>query len=406
MNNIRMDNTSFPRLFSLSSLLAAYICLWGLFSEIRAEDLVSETYLGVSEKKNPLKAKKEISKEAIKYYSIKYIRQIVGDSFGEGDFSLVKARVINQSGKYIPFINGRNFIAIENGFEMSVDIKLSLKNLREVLLAGGFLEKSEGSPKILPIITFEDGVNESRWNWWNANLGKHSYIYDYALGLDNALREASFQKGFYSIPVIEYNLQSSLPDLLVRRALRKESFLDMALFFGTDLVLQGRVNIIQGQEKKGSFDIRFDLEGIHSMSHKVVASFERSYTTDIGSFHQVVPEKLLEVYPKVMSSLLDQLHEALKSGVFGAKVLKITLEGRLSYQQLVQFKDLLKKEVHGVKEVRARRFEPSMVIFEIGVDSGESYQNLAKSLSQVNSPQMKFEVIRVGGDGIGLRIFE
>ena len=371
---------------------------------IQGKGLITETYLGWSTKKKPIEAKQEISKKAIEYYSLKYIKQIVGPSWNEGDLSSVQDKVLSQSGKYIPFINSHNFKENENGFEMSVDVKISLKNLKDILLSEGLLYISEGPLKILPMITFIDEVNKLHWAWWleTETHPNHSHLYDYGLQLETILKEAFFKKGFYSLSPLEYKFKSSLPHVLINKSLRKPNYHDITTFLGAEVVLIGKVEITQNKQVENRFDLHLQINGVHSMSRNVIASLERTYSTKSGLFQQVVPEKLLAVYPKITQNLLDQFYRAWKKGTLRTRQIQLTLNGTLNHQQVRAFKRMLAEKSEWVKEVRLRRFEPSKVILEI--ESEQNPQEIANHFQKINFSKMKIEVLYLDKNEVGLKI--
>ena len=374
-------------------------------TSIQGKDLITETYLGWSTKKKPIEAKQEISKKAIEYYSLKYIKQIVGPSWNERDLSSVQDKVLNQSGKYIPFINSHNFKANENGFEMSVDVKISLKNLKDILLSEGLLYIGDGPLKILPMVTFIDEVNKIRWAWWletTETYPDHSHLYDYGLQLENILKEAFFKKGFYSLSPLEYKFKSSLPHVLINKSLRRPNHHDITTFLGAEMVLTGKVEITQNKQVENSFDLHFQLSGIHSISRKIITSLERTYSTKSGLFQQVVPEKLLAVYPEITQNLLDQLYRVWKKGTLRTRQIQITLNGTLNHQQVRAFKKMLAAKSEWVKEVRIRRFEPSKVVLEI--ESEQNPQEIANHFQKIRFSKMKVEVLYLDKNEVGLKI--
>ena len=210
---------------------------------LKAENLIDEIYEGVSGKTNPIEARREILKKAAREVSLKYIRQIIGNSKVTRYQSTIQAKILSQSDKYILLVKDRNLKREKEGFKMMVNMKLSAKNLRETLLAEGLLYKIDGPPKVIPMISFIDRVKGTQISWWGEIQGTNSHLYEYSAHLEREFKEQLLEKGFYVISPLKYRLQSSLPRALLSEYMKREDYRDMAVFLEGAVVIRGSVEI-------------------------------------------------------------------------------------------------------------------------------------------------------------------
>ena len=367
------------------------IFLWGS-GHLRAENLIDEVYKGWSQKTNPIEARQEILKKATQEVSLKYIKQMIGEIKAVRYQSAIQSKVLNQSDKYVLLIKGRNLRGRqEGGFQMTVNMKLSAKNLREALLSEGLLYQLDGPPKVIPMIFFVDKIRGMRLNAWEEGFGQ-SPLYPYLVDLEKEFKEKLFEKGFYFISPLDHNLLSSLPRVFLLKN-TEEYDRDIAMFFGAMVVIQGSVTIDKDMEKKEGLRVDVHLQGVHASHGRVIGELVRVYRVGPGPFHQVVPQTLSSVYPKMVEDLLVQLYRAWKQGIFGTLSVNLVLNGSLNYHQLSQFKKLLVQRLRSIKQVKERLFEPLRVTFELDSDVGS--RELANHLKKEVFPRFTVEVVSV-----------
>lgn len=374
-----------------------------LFSfNLKAQTLIEEKYEGFSQQTSPIKARQDILKEATKATSLKYIKQIIGEARVQSHSEVIQKKILRQFGKYILFMKGHGLKPKEDGYTMSVNMKVSTKNLREILLSEGLLYKVDGPPKVIPMVSFVDKVNGARLSWWAETQSSNAYLYEYSRGFSRPLKKQLMEMGFYLVSPLKYRLQSALPHILRMENPRGEDCRDVAIFFGGAMVIRGQVEVVNSPGEPHTFQLNIRLEGIHSSNGRIIGEVVRTYQTETGPFHQVVSKKLLQVYSDVTQGLVVQLRESWKQGTFGASLVKLSLNGSLNYHQLKQFKKLLIQQIGDVKQVRERLFEPSRITLELDLDT--SPRELANSLQKGDFPRFEIEVAHVGANQVDLNI--
>jgi hypothetical protein len=286
--------------------------------------------------------------------------------------------------------------------EMDVTLKLSLRSLDALLLNEGLLYKMEGPPRALPMISMVDRVNSRSYSWWNSSSTEDkAFLITQADGFYKKIRDQLRTRGFYGLNPVSGGFGLLAPEVFQTDNPPTEDFLFLGEFYQGQIVIKGEI-IFKPGESSQSFGIDVKLMALHSGNGRIVGEVIRSYDTEMGSFQKVISEKLASVSDQVAEDLAVQLHDAWKSGTFGASLITLSLVGDLNYQQLSQLKKLILTQVKDVKTLKERFFAPGRVSFE--VDSSVNPRQLAEAFKAKSFPRFQLQVGEVRNDGLDLKV--
>lgn len=362
---------------------------------------IVDTMVEVSFEKKGLVPQKEVFEKAIEKASNQYIDQLIGEARAAKSQSVIKNRIIKNSGKYVPFIKAQSPTVVGESIRYVVNMKVSVKNLETLLLQEGLLYKTDGPPKLLPMIVFSDRVNSQSFAWWNQS-DVSSAMADLARQFHIGLRKELRGKGFFGLEPIAANFRYLIPPALQAENPATEDLLMLSDFFQAQVVVRGQITMSPERTRSDVYRIDVRLAALHATNGRVIGEVIRTYLTDPGPFQQVVKVKLDSVLEKMAGDLSTQILDAWKSGTFGASLLNVALSGDLSYQQLSQFKKLLLEQVKDLKTLKERLFEPRRVVFE--TDSAVSSADLATAIRGKNFPRFQVSVTDVRPDTVDLKV--
>lgn len=368
---------------------------------VHAADEIVPLAVEVENDKKGNLTQKEIFDRAIEKASFQQIEQMIGESRTNKNQTLIKNRILKNSGKYISFIK---VDAQENNKDTgrySVAIKFSPKNLEALLLQEGLLYKTDGPPRLLPLISFIDRVNTQAVVWWTGQAGK-GFLADESSRFHQSLRKELRSKGFFVLDPLAANYQNLLPTAFQGENPSTEDALLMADFFHSQILARGQVIISSQRNRNDLFRIEVRVSAVHATNGRVIGEVVRNYDTEAGAFHQVVKAKLEEVADKLAADLSGQILESWKSGTFGATLLSLKIFGDLSYPQMAILKKALLEQVKDFKTLKERLFEPGKVSFE--ADSSATAEQLAQAIKSKSFPKFKLTVTSVRPDGVDLRV--
>lgn len=371
-------------------------------SEAQVQEVVELTTTASSEKESTSAAKQDIFEKAVEDTSVQYIKEILGETKFEKNKDTIKNKIIRNSGKYILFMKGGTPRKNAGLTEMDVTLKISLKSLEALLLNEGLLYKMEGPPRALPMIGIIDRVNSRSYSWWSAQSTEDkAFLSQQIQVLHGKLRDQLRPRGFYAFDPTFVPTYLLAPEVFQSENPPTEDFLFLAEFLQSQIVIKGYV-LLKPSERSQSYKIDVKLMALHSANGRVVGEVIRSYETASGTFAVVVSEKLSEVGDQIAEDLAVQLHDAWKSGTFGASLIQLSLLGDLDYQQLNQLKRLILTQVKDVKTLKERYFSPGRVTFEL--DSSVNARQLAEAFKSKDFPRFRVEVAEVRSDGLDLKV--
>lgn len=119
-------------------------------------DLLERVYSGSSKETNPQLVKKEIQEEAFQKVSEDVIKELIGEERFAKNKTLINNKIIKNSGRYIPFVKPSAVTQEGEESKMSVSLKVSLKDLKQLLQNNSLLADNDTLPIVLPMVAWQD----------------------------------------------------------------------------------------------------------------------------------------------------------------------------------------------------------------------------------------------------------
>lgn len=349
-------------------------------------------------------AKSLLLDQAIANASLESIKSIIGEEKTNRSKEIISNKIIKNSNKYILSIKTQNIERKGLTFSGLVELKLSLKGLRSLLLENGLLYQLDGPPKVLPAIYFVDRPGARSYGWWSPRLTKeHAFLMNQAGTLNVALKNELHKIGFYTMTPITSRFGNSVPETFRGENLQRADYLFLGEFFKSSVVVRGQIVFRANPDKDGIYLIDVRLEALHTSNGRLMAEVVRTYETESSTqYRTVVSKKFETICDSLAADLSEQISEAWKKGTFGSSVLKLAVVGKINPQQLEVFKKNVVLQVRDIKALRERWIENRKTTFEI--DSSVLPQQLAKSLQAAKFSQFRLEVQGVESDGLTVSV--
>ncbi|MCB0421472.1 MAG: hypothetical protein KDD61_10785 [Bdellovibrionales bacterium] len=368
-----------------------------------ADEIVQAHIVGTSSIADRGRAIKEMTGQAIEDVTLKYVTELIGESKTLKNSNLIKTKIVQQSSRYGLLIKNSPVKASSGKLSMEFDLKISVTNLKNMLLKEGLLYSEDGPPEVLPMVSISDKVSAQSYSWWVQESNQETaYIKGLMQMVHKQLNYDLFQRGFFGFKPIRFGLNQSVPEIFRNGKLRKEDSLNLGFLLGASVVILGNIELNQEKKIADTYKVDVELVAVHTGSGRIVGEVIRSYQTGMGSYKSVVKTKLTQEVDKFSRDLTEQLKEAWKKGIFDASLLKVAFVGkRLSYAQL----ENLKKEIIGlryVKSMKERFFGPDQVVFEM--DSNLSVDDLAKRLTGKNLAGLELGIGEIQNFGLTFTI--
>lgn len=364
---------------------------------------VVEHVLDVETSKGGAAGQREAFEKAIEKASLELIDQMIGEPRRIKSASLIKSRILKNSGKYILLIKGKGFRTKNGGGEYTVQMKVSVPSLEALLLQEGLLYRSDGPPRILPLVSVIDRVESRSLSWWSEGSGgDKALLKELGDKIHSGFKEEFRSRGFYVANPMGSALKGLVPTSLQRDNLGSEDLLFLARLLGAQVVLRGTVVISPQPGRSDAYRIQMKLSALHANNGRVIGEVSRVYGTDSGSLNAVVASKFNEVGVKALGDFATQVHDVWRSGIFGASLLSLDFKGDLNPKQLDALKSQMLAQFKELKNLKERLFENGRVVFES--DTIASAQQLADRIQQAKFKGFQLKVSDVTSSGVSMRV--
>ncbi len=369
-----------------------------------AQDTLTEyTEEGRSESTDSVQQRQDIIQDATEKVSNRLIRELIGDARFDRQINTIKTKIIGQSDKYIPFIKTGEPRTDSNRTRMNVTLKVSQKSLVSLLQQSGLMSTQEGSPSLLPAVTFTDLVNHKSLSWW-INIGSSddagAFLKTQERVFFESLKTNFLKFGFQVQDPLKAQAKKTLPPNLQVEGLRTQDYLMMGELLKSQLVLKGDVKIESGKVSQ-SYKILTRFTVLHSGNGRVVADSLRNVETDSGPFAIVVPKKMAMLFEDINQDLATQFNEAWTRGTLGANLIRLVIKGVFDYKNLESVKEDIKTQVRAVHSLSERLFVGNQIEFDVDIEGG--IEALSKSLGQVKWRTIQLRVDSVDANRIVLK---
>lgn len=333
-------------------------------------DLVEKSVLGDSEEASEVTAKKEIQEEAINKVTESLLKDLIGSERVSKNSALIQNKIYRQWTKYIPYIKNNDLMQKDKKFYMTVQMKISVANLRSLLKLHGLLIEDSAVPVFIPLVTFSDRVNNQQFQWWRAESFKDSAF----LNLQNQKFEKIlgrwfFKSGLHLIEPAAERLNEQIPFVFQNEKWTLEDDQFLTLYFQSNVVLDGQVAIEKHPQQREAYKIDIKIAAIQVSNGRYLAELQRRVDTDKGPFNLVVEKKLSEVIDSLASDLSTQVYDVWQRGSIGANLIRLSLKGKLSPTVQESLKEKLKSNITQIKNIKERLISTDSLIYEIDTTS-------------------------------------
>lgn len=349
---------------------------------LRAEDQIVEiTKVLEFQGHNKTQARQEMIKQATTEASEQHIISLMGEEKYLKNKSFINSSILDQSGRYILYTKPSPLEKTSDGYKMEVIIKLSLTNLKTLLLAKGLLYDLNSPPKVLPLITFSNRYKNTTFSWWSEN-SPPTELKIWALKTHKEIFEKLKTLGFYVFMPVQQKMYHSIPKSFQTLGLTQKDLHFLGQFFKAHIVLWGHIELSEtGYEV---YQLKVRLTAIQSNNGREIASLTRNFTSDRGDFDQVFPPLIQSSDEAFSESLYSQLQQVWSKGIFGSNLYRIYFKGDFNYRQSEDLKGLL-NDLSLVRSYKERSSSKNELSFE--VNSLSNLSSIAKSIE--GSPGFK-----------------
>ncbi len=386
-----------------SVLLTIFLSFGTLGVSARAQEVLDIVHVSKKPANDKDITRDALTQAAIEDVSLENIKLLIGAAKAERNKAVIQNKILKNSNKYILSIKSSNSERVGNEVQMAVELKISLKNLRTLLLEEGLLYQLEGPPKVLPLVAISDRVNSRQYGWWYQQKDKdYSFVAEIAEAFNKSLKDELSKIGFYGMSPLSSNFSGSVPEPYRIGNLQRADALFLGEFFKSSIVVRGEVLLRPKLNSDNIYLVDVRLEALHSSNGRVLGEVVRTFETAPGQFRAVAAKKFQEVGERIAADMSVQLSDAWKKGTFGSSLLRLTVRGSLAPRELDQFKKTILLQVRDIKSLRERFLQAGSTTYEI--DSSTNTQQLAIAIRSAKLAPFNVEVNDVRPEALSIYV--
>jgi hypothetical protein len=205
-------------------------------------------------------AREKAIQETLEKVVQRFTIDLVGEKKYESSKNMLNTQIARDSGKFAPVVKSDIVEQTGNKFKVSVDLKISPQNLRQMLEKTGVLTSQFDSGVVLPFVTYVDQVRAKTHKWWVSEPLNDDVIRGLNRNFIAELRSSLKSLNFYVLDPVDWNFKNSLPTQFQKDYFKKEDYQSVDAYYKFPLSVRGQVDIAPSQRVSTSYRLQVKLE--------------------------------------------------------------------------------------------------------------------------------------------------
>lgn len=365
----------------LSALVFAAVMVLSQQVLPQQTELLERSFSGVSKEATPTAAKKDIQDQASLKVSEEIIKELIGEERFARNRTLIVSKIIRNSGRYIPFVKPTELVPEGEGFKMSVAMRVSLRDLKQLLQNNSLLSENDAAPVVLPLVSWTNRIEGKSYRWWlGSNQEENAFLTKQSRRFEDSLRNSFRKNNFFVIKPQDAGLSKNLPSDFQSEKVSSDDSQFFAQYYNAPLLVDGQISFTKGEGNK--YIVEIHLAALQVSNNRTMADVSRKFETESGLAELVIDKKMKEVAEAATNDLSSQVFEAWQRGSIGTSVIRVTLKGKSTLPLLESFKNKVRTQITQVKSIRERVVTSDTLSFE--VDTSANTAELAAKLAALN----------------------
>jgi len=315
------------------------------------------------------------------------------------NYQLISDKILSQTKGYIKRYNIAGE-TVDNGLlRVRINAEVALGRLNDDLAAIGILLGQMHKPRTMIMIA-EQNIGHEWYAWWWGYRGEQTDI-----GVvENTFMDVFTQKGFEFI-----DHATAAKDIKVTQAYKIQNLsAEQARTLGNQadaevVIVGSAIAKLYGDIGGGMKSVQADLsaKAIRTDTGQVIATV----TTHAAAVHITDTTAGIDALKKASNQAAEQMMEKIlavySQEAGGTRPVDITITG-LNKTQFVKFKDVLRNQVRGIKDLHERSFNGTTA--RISVDSKVSAQTLSDDLLLRDFGSFTVDVVNSTANSLELKV--
>ncbi|MBX3019412.1 MAG: hypothetical protein KF767_16115 [Bdellovibrionaceae bacterium] len=347
-----------------------------VFGSLYAGGATIERSVDVTTKeKNPATARRVLLDQAQTQAIEDLVRETLGPERFQKNRAAIQSKVLRLSSRLIPFSKAGNLETTADGHKMSVQVRINVDDLDQLLINQGLYFESDVPPVILPLVAWIDKTDSEQFAWWTTNPNQG--LANWSAEFEQVSRREFLKEGFFILAPQQFRFQEAYTEGGFK--LGVSDIQKLSAQRQSQVVILGEVQIIAGGATGRELELK--LHTLHVPRNRVLGQVGRRVPLEKNAKVGIVSNRLRDVFETVAKDLANQTIEAWQRGAIQSNNYRITVAGSLSPAQIEAFRDGFRTKVREVKTLRERLINSTSTTFEM--DSPVAPKDLAQRVSEI-----------------------
>lgn len=374
-----------------TTVLAVLVGAWLGGAATTAHAATIERSVDVTTKeKNPAVARRNLIDQAQTQAIEDLVRETLGPERYQKHRSVIQSKVLKLSSRLIPFSKAGNLESTPEGFKMSVQVRVNVDDLDQLLISQGLYFESDVPPLILPLVAWTDRDEGDRFSWWTGEATQG--LANWNLEFEQIARREFLKEGFFILAPQQYRFQEAFTE--GGHQLGASDVQRLSAQRQSQVVLIGDVQIHEGGATGRELEVK--LSTLHVPRNRILGQVGRRVPLEKNLRVGLVSNRLRDVFEAVAKDLANQTIEAWQRGAIQSNNYRISVAGSLSPAQIEGFRDGFRTKVREVKNLRERLIQASATVFEM--DSPIAPKELAQRVAEIEVKGAKMVLKEASAD--------
>jgi len=348
----------------------------------------------VVEESDQRKARRKAIDKATDAVTVEQVKKEIGAERFKENSAKIENEVKALKNRFIPFFQIISSKKEDEGFRFKVEVKVSSKDLRQVLQQKGLFASASRTGITLPFIEFNNSINGESFSWWSPEFSVSKDLESLALGFEKELFQGFLEKGLFLLRPQAFKMSHMVPNFMRKTYLTQTEMVQLTNLKRGQLYIDGRVDLLSSPLRENAYRVRVQLSCKQSSNGKSVAEVVRTFDTPAGQQLNQITSKVRQLATETGQEIASQVHDLWQRGALEAQLLQLAVTGDLNHMQMLRFKKELSQKIGLSNGLTERLYEPGRVTFEADYTGGVEAlsQKLKKAkfdgfISQVVSSQ-------------------
>tara|TARA_B110001454_G_scaffold122549_1_gene114458 strand:- start:48610 stop:49782 length:1173 start_codon:yes stop_codon:yes gene_type:complete len=346
--------------------LKIFLSLVVSFSLYAQVSLLERSYTFESDKESPAEAKKEIQEKAIAQIVEELGNEVLGEARFAKNKKTLSATLANKSARFIPFSNITESKQTDKILKQTLMFKINLAEFRNVLKSIGQLEEIDKNQSILPLVRYENAIQQKTSSWWNKDDDNNSKSLSV---MEEKLGEIFLRGGFYLAPAAQVGLSAALPTSYNKSQLNAEETLKLARLLQTPYVLSGHVLAKRSDRQMDQMRLEIHLNLIQAENGKMLADIKRIYdmplAKDAGKLDSEISKKVADEAESIGGEIVSLMTDALQRGLVNSQKIRVKFIMASQPQKIELLKERVKAQSGNIKNVKEKSISANSIVYEV-----------------------------------------